>query len=134
MELHIELSRKAYFRLLIASRVPYEVLYIRNGNLLQGISYGHVLDDCYHSRDIVGSGILCFPWHRLANTSIACDCRNRSSLSTVDWKKCRDWKQVAFTDCNLRQNLYQNPFFVLVFGFRQPHRLLQSQRIRDTRL
>ena len=130
MELHIELSRKAYFRLLIASRVPYEVLYIRDDNLLQGICYGHVLDDCYRSRDTVGSGILCFAWHRCTNTYTASDCRDRNSLSAFDWKTCLEWtKKIAFTDCDLCQNLYNNPLFILVFDFRLPIRFVDLPQL-----
>jgi hypothetical protein len=91
---------------------------MRDGDLCQGVSYGYVLDDSCYSRDTVGSGILCFPWHRLANTSTACGCRNRSSLSAFDWKKCRDWKKIAFTQCNLAERYTKPSFYLLVLGFR----------------
>ena len=71
----------------------YQVLYIRDGDLSQGVSYGHVLDDCYYSRDTVGIGILCSAWRRRIDTSTACDCRDCNSISTVDWKTYLDWRQ-----------------------------------------
>ena len=70
-----------------------------DGDLSQGVSYGYVLDDCYHSRDIVGSGFLCFTWRRRTDTYTASDCRDCNSISTVDWKTHLEWrKKIAFTD------------------------------------
>ena len=55
---------------------------MRDGDLSQGISYGYLLDDCYHSRDTVGSGILCSV--RPIDKHTASDCRDCNSISTVD--------------------------------------------------
>jgi hypothetical protein len=71
----------------------WKILYIGNGDLSHGATYGYVLDDCYHSRDIVGSGFLCFTWRRRIDTYTASDCRDCNSISTVDWKTYLDWRQ-----------------------------------------
>jgi hypothetical protein len=97
----------------------YEVLYIWIGDLSQGVRYGYVLDDCCHSLDTMVSGILCSAWRRRTDTYTASDCRDCNSISAFDWKTRLEWRQkIAITDCGLRRNLYPNPLFVLVFGFR----------------
>ena len=71
-------------------------------DLPQGVSHGYVLDDCYHSRDIVGSGILCSAWRRRIDTSAACDCRDCNSLSAFDWKTYFERREkIELVDCSL---------------------------------
>ncbi len=41
-------------------------------------------------------GFLCFAWHRLANTYIACYCRDLSGRLAVDWQETVEITLLSF--------------------------------------